>query len=132
MSKKTKVAAIAGGALACMAAVAGTVIAVNTLLDSKKTEDYTVSEPVHELVVDSDAGSVRIVATRCRQHLRPPDHTLGHRRAVSPSGASSTAYSGSRTQTSAAAAGPSSAARPTIGSRCRASSPSRSRRMPAR
>ena len=63
MSKKAKVAAIAGGALACMAAVAGTVIAVNTLLDSKKTEEYTVSEPVHELVVDSDAGSVRIVAT---------------------------------------------------------------------
>ena len=63
MSKKAKAAAIAGGTLACMAAVVGTVIAVNTLLDSKKTEEYTVSEPVHKLVVDSDAGSVRIVAT---------------------------------------------------------------------
>lgn len=63
MSKKAKAAAIAGGTLACMAAVVGTVIAVNTLLDSKKTEQYTVSEPVHKLVVDSDAGSVRIIAT---------------------------------------------------------------------
>jgi Putative adhesin len=63
MSKKAKVAAFAGGTVACMAAVVGAVIAVNTLLDSKKTEEYTVSEPVHELVVDSDAGSVRIVAT---------------------------------------------------------------------
>ena len=33
------------------------------MLDSKKTEEYTVAEPVHKLVVDSDAGSVRIVAT---------------------------------------------------------------------
>jgi hypothetical protein len=63
MSKKAKVAAIAGGTLACIAAVVGTVIAVNTLLDSKKTEQYTVSTPLHELVVDSDAGTVRIVAT---------------------------------------------------------------------
>ncbi len=63
MSKKAKIAAIAGGTIACMAAVVGTVIAVNTLLDSKKTEQYTVAEQVHELVVDSDAGSIRIVAT---------------------------------------------------------------------
>src|SRR5688572_10676854 len=63
MSKKAKVAVIAGGTVACMAAVVGTLIAVNTLLDSKKTEQYTVTEPVHALVDDSDAGSVRIVAT---------------------------------------------------------------------
>jgi len=122
MSKKAKVAAFAGGTVACMAAVVGTVIAVNTLLDSKKTEEYTVAEPVHKLVVDSDAGSVRIVATDADsisvRRPRPGSPTSRRR-----SGASSTACSGSWTQTNAAAAGPSSGARPTTRSRCRTTSP---------
>jgi hypothetical protein len=60
---KNRTAAIAGGVVACLVVVLGGLFAVNTLLDSKKTQTFAVTEPVQKLVVAADAGDVKVVAT---------------------------------------------------------------------
>src|SRR3954452_13998787 len=61
-NKNATVAVIAGGVVLFLAAFAG-LFAVNTLLDSKKTETFAVTEPVQKLVVAADAGDVKVLAT---------------------------------------------------------------------
>src|SRR3954463_11950371 len=61
-NKNATVAVIAGGVVLFLAAFAG-LFAVNTLLDHEKTETFAVTEPVQKLVVASDAGDVKVVAT---------------------------------------------------------------------
>ncbi len=63
MSKKKKAAVGLGATVGSLAAVFGVIFGVNTLLDKQKTEQYSVSEPIHELVVGTGAGDVDIVAT---------------------------------------------------------------------
>lgn len=63
MSKKKKAAVGLGATVGSLAVVFGVIFGVNTLLDKQKTEQYSVSEPIHELVVDTGAGDVDIVAT---------------------------------------------------------------------
>jgi hypothetical protein len=62
-SKKRTVAAIAGGLVMCLVAAIAGVFAVNTLLDSQKTDRFVVSEPVEKVVVAADTGDVKVVAT---------------------------------------------------------------------
>jgi hypothetical protein len=63
MSKKKKAALVAGAVIGSTGVFFGTVLAINTLLDSQTTREYSVSEPVTELIVSSGAGNVEIVAT---------------------------------------------------------------------
>jgi len=62
-SKKVTVAAIAGGVVMCLLTAFAGLFAVNTLLDSEKTDRFAVTEPVQKLVVAADAGDVKVVAT---------------------------------------------------------------------
>ena len=62
-SKKVTVAAIAGGVVMCLLTAFAGLFAVNTLLDSDKTDTFAVSESVHKLVVAADAGDVNVLAT---------------------------------------------------------------------
>ena len=48
-SKKVTVAAIAGGVVMCLLTAFAGLFAVNTLLDSDKTDTFAVSESVHKL-----------------------------------------------------------------------------------
>lgn len=63
MSRKKKAAIATGVVIGSTGALFGAVLAINTLLDSQKTSEYTVSEPVDELIVSADSGNVEIVAT---------------------------------------------------------------------
>lgn len=63
MSRKKKAAIATGVVIGSTGAFFGAVLAINTLLDSQKTSEYTVSEPVDELIVSADSGNVEIVAT---------------------------------------------------------------------
>lgn len=63
MSKKKTAAVVTGVVIGSTGALFGAVLAINTLLDSQKTDEYTVSEPVDELIVSADSGNVEIVAT---------------------------------------------------------------------
>src|SRR5262245_54906955 len=56
-------AAIAGGVVICLITALAGLFAANTLLDNKKTDTFTVTEPVQKLVVAADAGDVKVVAT---------------------------------------------------------------------
>ena len=67
MSKKKTAAVVLGSAVVSLAGIFGAVLAVNTLLDNQKTEQYTISEPIHKLVVGTGAGNVDIVATAADQ-----------------------------------------------------------------
>jgi hypothetical protein len=62
-TKTNKTPAIAGGIVVCLVVVLGSLFAVNTLLDSKKTETFAVTQPVQKLVVAADAGDVKVLAT---------------------------------------------------------------------
>jgi hypothetical protein len=62
-NKKPPVAALAGGLVMCLVAAFAGLFAVNTLLDSEKTDKFVVSEPVQKVVVAADAGDVKVVAT---------------------------------------------------------------------
>ena len=50
-TKRATAAVIAGGVVACLVTAFAGLFAVNTLLDSEKTEKFAVTEPVQELVV---------------------------------------------------------------------------------
>ena len=63
MSKKKRAAVVAGAVIGSTGVFFGAVLAINTLLDSKTTKQYSVSERVTELIVSSGAGNVEIVAT---------------------------------------------------------------------
>lgn len=62
-TKRATAAVIAGGFVACLVAAFAGLFAVDTLLDSQKTEKFAVTAPVHELVVAAAAGDVKVVAT---------------------------------------------------------------------
>jgi len=62
-TKKATAAAIAGGLVMCLVVAFAGLFAVNTLLDSEKTDRFAVTEPVQKLVVAADAGDVKVVAT---------------------------------------------------------------------
>jgi putative adhesin len=62
-TKKATVAAVAAGLVMSLVTVFAGLCAVNTLLDSEKTETIAVTEPVQKLVVAADAGDVKVVAT---------------------------------------------------------------------
>jgi putative adhesin len=62
-NRKPTVAVIAGGLVMCLVTLFAGVFAVNTLFDSEKTETFAITEPVQKLVVATDAGDVKVVAT---------------------------------------------------------------------
>jgi Toastrack DUF4097 len=63
MTTTSKIAIAAGAAVVSVAAIGGGILAVNTLLDNKKTERFTFNQPIHKVVVKGDAGNVRVVAS---------------------------------------------------------------------
>jgi hypothetical protein len=62
MTRKTRIAVVAGGAVALLAVSLGGLIAANTLLDHEQTDSFTIAGPVTKVIVSSAAGNVDVVA----------------------------------------------------------------------
>jgi len=65
--KSTTAAVIVGGVVGVLVVLFGGVYAVNTLFDHEKSEQFTISQPVRQVVVASDAGDVEVVATATKR-----------------------------------------------------------------
>jgi Toastrack DUF4097 len=77
MTRKTKIAAAAGGSVAILLATFGGVFGANTKLADEKTRSFTIDAPVSKVVVDSDVGDVHVLAADTdRITIRQTTHWL--------------------------------------------------------
>src|SRR3954465_2600959 len=70
-TKKASAAAILGGLAGALIILFGGVYAVNTFFDHEKSEQVTISQPVREVVVASDAGNAEGIATPTKRVIVP-------------------------------------------------------------